>query len=497
MKHALLYPLMSLIVIFSHLHAQTLKRMSRASGAPNVSTATPFEVGADIFEQYGWAKPQISGRELPASGGEVKVNFKGKELTFSKGAGDQITVKAADGKVLTATATTDDKRYFDHRSVVWVPRTVSRYYPSYTMQWYSQPYQASRMVATSRYNPSTKSTQTTYQTQFYTAYRGAYRHVTTWNWTTVTELQPKIIPSKHYSFHLGDNQDLTVFEKEGKHYLQNPSYMSAKGAGGVNCVLLDFNANGSYFDPQDRVMWTAWNPYDKGSKYKEVKGFRGNAWYSLLDLEESSLVTLSEENGKLKTESINSKYAQSKGKGQVGFQGLPEGATLKVNGQPVRLNAKAKPLNAEYGEFHYIISVPGHEDASGKFVVDETHPSQQIQYQLTGPAAAAKFVNPTQPEYFITVTNPQGEMRTYQSPSQLNLSLGVNQIDIEVSGALLSREVTVTADKPFELDITAEFKKDATSVTEEEATTPTDSLQTPPAQVPTKAAPEKKGRGGK
>jgi hypothetical protein len=246
---------------------------------------------------------------------------------------------------------------------------------------HSVPYQASRMVPTSSYNSYTKSYQTTYRTQFYTAYRTEFRYETTWSWQMVTEWRAKVLPSTYYSFSLDDHQRLTVYQKDGRYFLQNPTYIAAKDENGVNCLLVDFNANGSYFDPQDRVMWSAWNPYDQGSKYKQVKGVRGNAWYSLLDLEDSQLVTMTEAEGKLKMTSLNQQYAGVKGKGTVNFLGVPQDAVVKVNGQSVRLNAKGKPLAAEYGEYHYVISRTGRLDTLGSFVVDADHLAPQIEYK--------------------------------------------------------------------------------------------------------------------
>jgi hypothetical protein len=411
---------------------------------------------------------------------------------------NQLTVLTEDGQSISSTATTDNLRYFDHRSVVLVRRTVYRHVPTYKSVSYQAPYQASRSVPVTsyRYNPSTKSTQTVYstRTEFYTSYRTQFRYETTWSWQQTTELHPQVLPSTHYSFSMGEAQRLTVYEKEGRYYLQNPSFMAAQGADGVSCLLVDYNANGAYFDPQDRVMWTAWNPYDKGSKFKAVKGFRGNAWYSLLDLEESYLVTLADVDGKLTTTALNQRFTNVKGKGTVDFQNLPQDAVLKVNGKEVKISAKKKPLNAEYGEYHYVISVPKQLDTFGKFVVDASHPAPQIQYAATGPAVMAKFTNPPQPEYFVTVTNATGEMRTYQSPREIPLGLGQQVLAIEVGGVVLTRELQLAADQPQELDITAVFNEAATSLEEEEGAVPTDSLPAKPEVAPVKAAPNRTRR---
>lgn len=165
-----------------------------------------------------------------------------------------------------------------------------------------------------------------------------------------------------------------------------------------------------------------------------------------------------------------------------------------LDGNQMKLNSKGKPLTAEYGEYHYVISVPDHLDAVGKFVVDAEHPAPQIQYASTSPAVMAKFTNPPQPDYFVTITNSSGEVRTYQSPKEVPIGLGPQELAIEVNGVVLTREVDLAADAPFALDIASAFNEAATSLEEDAQTAPTDSVPTQPQEVPVKAAPKKRGK---
>jgi hypothetical protein len=497
MKYLLIY-LLGMGIGVSPALGQTLRRESLPPMVSQAGAALPYHFEADIFEQYAWARPQISGREISLTNGGSGILWMGKTLSIKRDASDGLTITTEDGKSISATAITDNKRYFDHRSVVLASRTVFRHVPSYRSVAYQAPYQASRSVPVTsyRYNYATKSTQTVYstRTEFYTAYRTQFRYETTWSWQQTTEFYPKVLPSTYYSFSLDDAHQLTIYEKVGKYYLQNPSFMVAQAADGVNCLLVDFNANGSYFDPQDRVMWTAWNPYNKESKYNAVKGFRGNAWYSLLDLEESYLVSFDDVNGKLSPTSLNKRFANVKGKGTVGFQGLPQDAKVKVNGKKINLNAKGKPLPAEYGEYHYVISVPNHLDTFGKFVVDADHPAPQISYSITAFGVQAKFVNPPQPEYFVTVSDGLGGMRTYQSPTEIPLPLGQQEMYIEVSGVVLNREVNIVSDQPFELDLASAFNAAATSLEEEATPVMTDSIPVKGGQGPVITTSKAKGK---
>jgi hypothetical protein len=98
-----------------------------------------------------------------------------------------------------------------------------------------------------------------------------------------------------------------------------------------------------------------------------------------------------------------------------------------------------------------------------------------------------KFSNPPQPEYFVTVTKPNGEMRTYASPTAIPLALGAQEVAVDVNGVSLVREVNVTADQPFELDIAKAFNDSAEAVEEEKSVVPGDSLAVPPVVAPAKA----------
>src|SRR4030042_1914007 len=116
---------------------------------------------------------------------------------------------------------------------------------------------------------------------------------TVWNWETVYEKMVDIPAYDVYKFNTDSGDSFLVYRivEEGKleYYFQNVGYISAITSGDadksrlqpVRILIIDANANGTYFDDEDMILFNSWNPYARNSSYQEVERFLDNFWYRL------------------------------------------------------------------------------------------------------------------------------------------------------------------------------------------------------------------------
>jgi hypothetical protein len=189
-----------------------------------------------------------------------------------------------------------------------------------------------------------------------------------------------------------------------EYYFQNIGYISAvnpseKGKNGsapVKILMIDANANGTYFDDDDMVMFNTWNPYVRSSTYHEVERFMDNFWYRLGHLRTENFITFSfnPDNSKLVMKNANSEFIGLKGNGTLDVYNLGENAKLFINGKeygPIKKGSFESPI--EYGFYNLRVQKPGRLDFRETFSVLPDAPEVIIGYELTTEAVSFVLEN--------------------------------------------------------------------------------------------------------
>lgn len=223
-------------------------------------------------------------------------------------------------------------------------------------------------------------------------------------WRTVQEESVDIPELDYFDLRFSERSRLLVYRipRDGgqfDYFLQNPAYLEATDMQGVfsedraSMIAIDANANGVFFEPEDRVFFNNVNPYRQNSAHAELRGFLGNYWYRVSELEEHHLIEVGLRGGKLRFTSPNARYAGIAERGSLIVQNLPAGASVSLNGRtywPKVSGVFEAPI--EFGVYQLRIGAPGAADQVEQLTVDEAHRAIAVAYR-PAPAGALSLQN--------------------------------------------------------------------------------------------------------
>ena len=299
---------------------------------------------------------------------------------------------------------------------------------------------------------------------YYTSFEAHSISQTKWKWEKAVD-SALVIPSCYcYELPLNDDRVLYVYETKNasgktEYYLQNASYLSAINPDGVECILLDEDCNGSYTDPNDKILLNSWNPYSMQSTYKKVKFVKENSWYTVADFYNEYLTKINYQNGKVSFDAVNDTYEGNKKTGAVQFRKLPKNCSLWVNANEYTAHKGKNKFECEFGVYKAIVRCKGALDFEAYFTLNDNNTKQEIRYVKTAPAGVLKINNIFADDFFATVKNANGYSRTYRNLTEICVPPGNNQLILYTDGFSSVYSFSVNENEIHELDFEAELKK--------------------------------------
>jgi hypothetical protein len=446
-------------LVFLSLNAQTIKRWS--GGKQEIKNQQlSYTLKRDIFSDHGWTQPDVVSRPINFDNGSYEFSLGGKTMSIKQGSADNILLEGGRSSLQAERKKVKGKYYYAREKLKLKPVTRYRWVSHTTTMSQTVPVVRYRSVTRYQYDYATKTSRPVTTQESYTTYETRWVPKTDWRWEGYTAYEYDIPEYSVYSFVLPDSTHLMVYEDtvggQKKYYLQNASYALATDESGTHYILIDENLNGNYSDPEDKIMFNTWNPYAKGSSYRNLRFFKENSWFDIKYLLEEYFVDIQLADGQFKLDYANNKYAAQKGKGKVNFIGVPKEAEIVINEQKYR---PKKSFKSEYGVFKVTIKQKNYLDFVTTYEVDADNPEKTITYQAAGGAAPFSIKNIFAEDYFVTVSNENGYERTYHNTSELNVPPGSNEITIYTNGFTATYSGTFSAGTEVEYDFEKEVKK--------------------------------------
>jgi hypothetical protein len=425
-----------------------------------------YDVRKNIFEDYGWTRPDIESKKIAFVNNEAVINWGGKKYTLKQENAEEMSIAdESNSSVGTSAERVSKKDIYYNKSLLKVITVYRQRWVSYTTyQSQSVPVQRSRQVSYSDYNYSTKSYTTRYRTEYYTAYEYRMLPKTDWRWETYTEYDVQIPEYNYYSFDIGDTRMLIYkvtnnTDSTTEYYIQNAAYLLGKDENKLSYVCIDGNGNGIYGDGKDQMMFNSWNPYSKKSSYSKPRiSFLDNYWYYLYRFKNDYMLEINCNNGAFNFVYENNAYYKSKKKGRIKFTGIPKGARVFINGKSYKLKNNKK-YKIQYGIYNINIPVLGYLDYEASTVINNNNSRTEVRYVQPGKAGKIVIANIFLDDFFVTVTNSDGDETTKMNSRAINASPGKNKVKIYSLGVSFEYEVDVEEGKTVSIDFEEELKK--------------------------------------
>jgi hypothetical protein len=439
-----------------------------------------YTIENDIFTDFLWTTPPFSPNKLAFDGqGKAKHLFRGRELLFSIKSPTAIDLQDTGSVSTAAVQTSANNRYYNLNILGTVIVSKGRMVPKtkFVTEMINVPKtrMVTKIVPRTRivYNAFTKSYSTQFynetvtQPEFYMDQEMRTVMKTEWVWETVSEQFIAIPSYTYFSFQTKDGFDLVIYRVSAKgkftYYIQNTSYLSAaeqqKNFLGqsvdVHLLMIDTDANGYYFDKQDRILFNTWNPYEKGAAYREIQSCVDNTWYHYSTLSKENFLSFKDD-PKVKQLSIinaNSAYINRDAQGKLSILNLEQGDRIFLNGKEYSIKKKSFFLaSIQYGIFHLRIVRPGYQDFIRNFEINDDSPTAEINYKVPKKAGMFKLINCGFKTFKLSAKNAAGEIKTVYNSDVISLSPGQYIILISDGKTTFSKKVTIELGKSAEYD---------------------------------------------
>lgn len=452
------------IIFFTYpVKAQTIKRWT--GGKEEISAKQiPIEQRLSIFNEYLWLSPDLNSVSLNINNNEATYMWKGNLCTFSLKEGGEMTFRSKDQEITSPRNKSNKNLYYSKQALHYKPEVKHRWVAQNHYESKPVVVYKTRTVYKSQYDYYSKTNKSVPVTENYSTieYRNSIR--TEWKWQSYTNYVLDIPEYSYYSFKTEDSTVLYVYEiEEGsskKYYLQHASYLLGKDNDGIFYVITDSDHNGYFFDDKDQILFNSWNPFREDTKYKRVRFFSENNWYTLDYLKKEYMLTVfSDSNKVLHLEYANSMYADIDKKGKVVFTNIPENAQLTVNGKVYKTGKSEKEFNCEYGLFKVNISKAGNLDFETTYLLNDSIPRQTITYTETPEAIDTKILNIFADDYMVTISNKNGYSYSCFNTNSFKIPTGENTISISTGGFTLVKQVETKVGDKLEIDFESELKK--------------------------------------
>jgi hypothetical protein len=459
----------------------------------------PMQREANVLHDFLWTTPPLGSRCLefraaPGGGQRAEVEFAGERLTFTLDPAGVMSLARGGAAAQATVRRSESDRYYDldrlGTKAVVRSRMVSRTRMVTRQELVTKtrhvmksvPVQRSRSVP--YYDSYSKSTR--YRAEYYTEYQmqsvpesyTAMEPRTYWEpyttWETVHEQMVDIPAYDYYQFEAGGGARLLVYKavqpsERCAYYLQNPTYFAANYSakalakdGEVRIIAIDADADGRYFEEEDRLLFNSWNPYKRDSRFQEVPGFLDNYWYRLGELRHEKLVdvTAAPDLRSMRFESPNDRFAGVKGRGHIRVSGIPrKTASLHINGTRRKQGSDGVFEGAiEYGVYRVRIESPGHLDHVALVTIDEASPRFELAYS-PGPAASVLRIDHVSLRHWkVAVSDGTRLVGVYNDATKVSLAPGEYKVTVASGGYNLTRKVLLAPGRDVAINYDAEVK---------------------------------------
>jgi len=415
-----------------------------------------------IFEDFVWTVPDFQVKQI-----RDKFVWEGQQYTFTVN-GSQLVLTDGANTLNFQRKSSTGKYYYDLSKLKmaqiqqsrWVSKTVT------------VPEQV--MVTKTRMVPRTTlgangTTSTSMESEMYTDYETRFVTKTTWDWETYFESAYQVPNLNYFDVDIPGKPHLIIYEIPEKstlvYYLQNPEYYVAKeegesfvGTKDVRLLFMDADSNGSYQDPDDRVLFNVWNPYDQNSKYRTINHFMDNHWYRLKEIQEDNFTTFEFRGNRLAIAYANDKYLRNPGKGRIKITNIADrNATVIINGKEY-FTGFGSEFPAQFGKYRLLVRTRGHLDFEKVFEINEETPEVTVQYEVTQPAGILKIKNIFLYDTYKVFVRSADFAKVYDSPREINLPFGKYSISVLVNGYALERQIEIANSEPYWIDYEKEIR---------------------------------------
>ena len=415
---------------------------------------------SNIFHDYGWSYPDLKSTQITIGNEGYNFSLNGVKYNLFKNENGSISINS-NGAIISNSTEKSSKGecYFDKR--ILGTRTIRR------QRWAPYTQYVGKMVPVTKYRSvteyqwdySTKSSHAVSKQQMYQDFEYRSTMQTSYRWETYYERVVDIPEYLHYTFTLNDSTNIILYHVNNNYYIQNASYMYAEDNDGLKYIFIDNNMNGSFTDPEDKAMFSSWNPYSRGSAYRKSLFLVSNKWYDINYLSEEYFIDFYTQNDNLVIDYKNEKYVNSSEKGNIAFQSLPGKANITINGKKYDLGNREKGYKIEYGMYKVTISQKEYLDYDTVLIVDEKTPHAVVKYQNTGLACKMEIKNIYSDGYFVNVSNENGFRKTYYNSNKVEMPSGKNKIEIFTDGITIEKNVTINPGDNEILNYEDELKK--------------------------------------
>lgn len=456
--HRLIYPILILLPVLSQ--AQKIKRNRQLQGILD-STELKLIRNQDLFQDYGWLKPDIRSKQIDLSTGSRDVSIGHASIQIEQV--DSGLKLVYNGVEQVSQLEKCNNCYYDINILKLKPVVTTRWVPVTTYQMQMVPVPKTRMVTRYQYNSSTGTSQAVYTTESYTAYESRSVPKTTYQYQTTTTYVLDIPITSVYRFKdvITENDQILIYEigdDKKTHFLQPISYVMATTEDKVNYVFIDSDVNGSFLDDMDKVVFNTWNPFSKDSNFRRMAHFKENRWYPISELKNNYFIefNLLNENTIYST-NRNNKFKDVKGYGSLSVNGAPEDAYMMVNNR--NFKKLSKKYKCQFGCYLVTLKRPGYLDHSESVCVTKENPDVTVNFKqtLTGKEVAVNNLFST--DYFITVKSEDGAEYNYYRQNKFQVPDEQITISIDNNGYVLEQAFDMDTIAELTIDYESEIKK--------------------------------------
>ncbi len=460
--------------------AQKTVKLDRTLAGMTDTSALVLERRPDVFEDYGWLKPDIRSRELQLNEGPVEVLIGDRHVLLER-SGDSLSL-SIDGRTMVSAIERCSGCYPDLSSLRTKAVQVQQWVPVTTYSMRSVMVTRTRQVTRYQYNSSTHTSQPYYTTESYMTSEYQYQPTTRYQYQTRTSYVLDIPERKVFAFEgvIHANDRYLIYEPlpgaENGYAWQQTSYLVATTPSNIHQVFIDNDGNGNFLDDHDQMVFNTWNPFAKSSSYKGAGRFKGNKWLTHGRLVSESFVEFrfSDDLGHVVCTDLNQGLYDDRDFGLINFEGLPDGSSVAIYGRSFKKVNKG--LKCQYGRHLVTINNPGFLPLSKVVKLSKEHPNETLHYELTAPAKELTLMNIFSKNFTVTITNDQGYEANYFNTTVLQVPDGIVHLSIDNEGYVLEKDLDLSMVGSFEFDYVAAIKE---LLTEEEAPTQEGSTEVP------------------
>ena len=406
------------------------------------------KIRSNIFTDYPWINPEFQSKKIIFSNHFLYFELNGLSFQITEIDTNLMELKGSSSSMLIEKKVSNGEIYYEKNRLTSKTVEKQKWVPHLTLD--------KKIIPVKHLSPGST-------TNYYTSFESHETPAINWKWENTNDSILKIPSYSYYQFELNDGRILFLYETINnagikEYFLQNASYLFASDADGVEYIFLDNNCNGNYTDAGDKFFFKSWNPYLRESKFKKISFAKENTWYDYSFFQDNFLIPYQHE-GKLHFESIPENYASSNQKGILKIKNISKKSTLVINKKEYPIHRWRNKFDCEYGIYKATISNKGFVDYETIFTINDGNPLEEIICQKNISAGTLLINNIFFNDYFITIKNATGFIKTYRNTNKIEAPKGINELIIYFDGYQISHQVEVNQNETIEFDFENELNK--------------------------------------